>query len=195
VDRASGPATDSDARHAIGRLPLDQLEETSGELHRRIGAALRRIGEGLADREAGDERAPRRRVAELAALIELAGATFASTAAGGDAPPIRTDRHPASAAALMYAAPTIDGLLQRLEQDRRLLTSFARQMESRIDYEHATAWGHVALRTVLAEAAILEPARCAQALERRVAEIEEAEIRRLAEVQAKHAAPDDHGNI
>ncbi len=184
----------TDAMDAITSLPLDQLEETSGELHRRAAVALRRIGEPLAD-DGGEGPPPRRRVAELAALIELTATTLASMAAGGDPPGIRIDRHPASAAAMMYAAPSIDALLHRLEQDRRLLTSFARHLESRLDHVGGTPWGTVSFRSILAQAAIIEPARCAQELERRVVEIEEAEIRRLAEAQRERGSRSGEADV
>lgn len=66
----------------------------------------------------------------------------------------------------MYAAPTVSALLSRLEQDRRLLASLARHLESRLGEEHATPWGHVPLRRLLSEAAVVEAAGCARALER-----------------------------
>ena len=66
----------------------------------------------------------------------------------------------------MYAAATIPALLTRLEQDRRLLASLARHLESRLDEEHTTPWGHVPLRRLIGEAAVGEAAGCAQALER-----------------------------
>jgi hypothetical protein len=66
----------------------------------------------------------------------------------------------------MYAAPTLSALLTRLEQDRRLLASLARALESRLSEEHATPWGRMPLRRLVAELALAEPARCAQALER-----------------------------
>lgn len=182
-----GPAFGiTEAIAAIASMPLDQLEEASGELHRRVGEALRRVGELNADAQGGDDRSPRRHVAHLTALIEVAAQTFAAVAAGGAAPALRADRHPAMAAAVMYAAPTLPALLQRLEQNRRLLTSLARHLESRLDEQHNGPWGHVRLRDVLVDAAITEPARCAQLLDRRVLEIEAAELRRLQEeAQAK----------
>lgn len=67
----------------------------------------------------------------------------------------------------MYAAPTVSALLSRLEQDRRLLASLARHLESRLDGEHATAWGETALRTIVTDVALTTPAACAQELEGR----------------------------
>lgn len=150
-------------------LSLDDLEEASGELHRRIGAALRRIGEIRAEQADGTGRSPRWRVATLGAAIELAGATLSAVAAGGSAPDARHDRHPAVVSALMYAAPSIPALLTRLDQDRRLLASLARGLDLRLAESHVTAWGHEPLRRLLSEIAIAEPARCAQALEQRLA--------------------------
>ena len=67
----------------------------------------------------------------------------------------------------MYAAPTISALLARLEQDRRLVASTARMLESRLDEQHATPWGTLTLRDVVTEVTLTEPARSAQELERR----------------------------
>jgi hypothetical protein len=155
-------------------LALDQLEEAAGELHRRIADALRRIGEGGAERADDDGRSPRWRAASLASSLELAATSLAAVAAGGTAPDARVDRHPMAVAAIMYAAPTIPALLTRLEQDRRLVASFARHLESRLGEAHVTPWGHSTLRRLLTEVAITEPARCAQALERRLALAAEA---------------------
>ena len=64
-----------------------------------------------------------------------------------------------------YAAPSLGALLSRLEQDRRLLTSLARQLESRLDEAAAQLEG-VTPRRALIQVLIAEPARCAQRLER-----------------------------
>ena len=88
--------------------------------------------------------------------------------AGASPPGERTDRHPATVAAVMYAAPTVAALLGRLEQDRRLLASLARALESRLDEEHETPWGRISLRRLVAEVALVEAAACARALERHV---------------------------
>lgn len=151
---------------ALAHLSLDEIEETSGELHRRIGAALRLIGEERADITAPGTRSPRWLVSELAASIELAAQTFAATAAGVDAVTGRLDRHTSMVGAVMYAAPTLPVLLIRLEQDRRMLASLARTLEDRIEELHQTPWGRRSLRSVLVEAAIAAPARCALPLER-----------------------------
>jgi hypothetical protein len=169
-------------------LNLEELEEASGELHRRIAVALRRVGELRADERDPAGGTPRQRVAALGALIEIAAATLAATAAGGGAPSLRYDRHPQSVAAVMYAAPTIPALLHRLEQDRRLLASHARGVASRLHDVEAAAWG-TSLRTMLSEVAIAEPAKCAQALERFLAAIEEAE---LAAIEAEAGRRREH---
>ena len=157
---------------ALQSLALPELEEASGELHRRIAVALRRIGGRCAgDIDAlndADGRNPRRRAASLAAAAELAAATLGAIAAGAAPPGERIDRHPATVAAVMYAAPTVAALLGRLEQDRRLLASLARALESRLDEEHETPWGRISLRRLVAEVALVEAAACARALERHV---------------------------
>lgn len=157
---------------ALQSLALPELEEASGELHRRIAVALRRIGERRADDidalNDADGRNPRRRAASLAAAAELAAATLGAIAAGAAPPSERIDRHPATVAAVMYAAPTVAALLGRLEQDRRLLASLARALESRLDEEHETPWGRISLRRLVAEVALVEAAACARALERHV---------------------------
>ncbi len=162
---------------ALDALPLDVLEETSGELHRRIGVALRAIGEQQADEGARD--APRRLVAGYAASLELACATFEAAAAGVAAPGGRVDRHPAAVAALMYGAPTIPALLARLEQDRRMLTSLARHEESRLGDVVPGPWGDASLRRVLTEVALGKASRCAQAIEARLAALDAAERERM----------------
>lgn len=153
---------------ALAALSLDELEETAGELHRRIGVALRALGEGRADHSPGDDlraHSPRWHVASLIAATELAAATLGAVAAGGAAPRTRTDQHPTTVAAIMYAAPTIPALLGRLEQDRRLFTSFARTFMPRADDEVQTAWGAIGLRQLVAMVTVVEPARCAMLLE------------------------------
>ncbi|MBM3138675.1 MAG: hypothetical protein FJZ92_00305 [Chloroflexi bacterium] len=170
---------------AFDAMALDDLEEAAGELHRRISAALRRIGEAQAEQPDGEQRTPRWRVASLAAALELACASLAAVAAGGGTPDVRHDRHPALVSALMYAAPSIPALLTRVDQDRRLLASFSRSLDSRLGEPHVTPWGHISLRRLLSEVAIAEPARCAQALERRLA-ILEAEAEARARAEAAH---------
>ncbi len=155
---------------ALQSLALPELEEASGELHRRIAVALRRIGERRADDvdalNDASGRSPRRRAASLAAATELTAATLGAIAAGAAPPGERIDRHPATVAAVMYAAPTVVALLGRLEQDRRMLASLARALESQLDEEHATPWGRISLRRLVAEVALVEAAACARALER-----------------------------
>ena len=163
---------------ALDVLPLDAVEEASGELHRRIGVALRAIGEAEADE--GAREAPRRLVAGYAASLELACATFEAAAAGVDAPGGRADRHPAAVAAVMYGAPAIPALLARLEQDRRMLASLARHEEARLSSTVRGPWGEVSLRRVLTEVALGEASRCALALEARLAMLEAAERERMA---------------
>lgn len=154
------------------QLPLEQIEETSGELHRRAGAALRRIGEAGADQPDAEGVTPRERVAVLTVAIELAAATFAAAASASELPLTRTDLQPVTVSAAMYGTPTLAAQLTRLEQDRRILASLARHLEERLDEVRATAWGQQRLRDVLIEHAVAEPARCAQALEQIVAVIE-----------------------
>lgn len=165
------------ALDALDVLPLDALEETCGELHRRIAVALRAIGEIEADE--GGREAPRRVVAGYAASLELACATFGAAAAGVASAGGRLDRHPAAVASVMYGAPTIPALLARLEQDRRMLASLARHEEARLGATLATPWGETSLRRVLTEVALGEASRCARALELRIAAIEEAERARM----------------
>ena len=81
----------------------------------------------------------------------------------------------ALAAGVMYAAPTVDALLARIEQDRRLLASLARAAEARLAERHPTPLGAIELRALVAEMAIAEPARTAQALEHALAAQREAE--------------------
>lgn len=174
------PSDDSAGRAALDALdvlPLDALEETCGELHRRIAVALRAIGEIEADE--GGREAPRRVVAGYAASLELACATFGAAAAGVAAAGGRVDRHPAAVAAVMYGAPTIPALLARLEQDRRMLASLARHEEARLSDALLTPWGETSLRRVLTEVALGEASRCARALELRIAAIEAEERARM----------------
>ena len=159
----------------FNQMSLDQLEEAAGELRRRAGAALRRIGEARADEAAPDGVTPRERIASLIASGELAIATLASAAAGAEAARHRLDREPATLRALMYGAPTLNGLLTRLEQNRRVLAALARVLEPRLDDRSATAWGDRALRDVVVLHAIEEPARAAQALEVQLAAMDDAE--------------------
>ncbi len=164
-----GPSASPDA--LLAQLSFDEIEETSGELHRRIGTALRLIGEERADAVAPGNRSPRWLAAELAATIELAAQTFAAAASGHEAPTSRVDRQSAMVSAVMYAAPTLPALLTRLEQDRRLLASLARTIEDGADAADVrqTPWGERRLREVLVEVAITAAARCALPLERIVA--------------------------
>lgn len=181
IDPASALARD-EARAALLDLPLDTLEEAAGELVRRITIAMRDIGELRADDTDDERRTPRQRVATLAALTEAAvqrlGGGIGDESASTSPPPI-----PASAtvAAVMYGAPTIGGLLQRLEQDRRMLTSVARQLGSRLDDLGAGP----SLRLTLTEAAIVAPAECARALELLLARWDDEERARF-EAELKH---------
>jgi hypothetical protein len=168
------------------QLPLEQLEEASGELHRRAGTALRRIDEARSDEPDAEGVSPRERLAGLIASKELAVATLAAVAAGAEPPRGRSDAGRQTIAAITYGAPTLAGLLARLEQDRRMLTSLARHLEERLDEASETAWGRRRLREVVVELAIAEPARCAQALEERLAAIVEEE-RAAAEAAAEAA--------
>ena len=156
----------------LEQLSLAEIEEALGEIERRIAVALRALGERAADEPDPTGRSPRLEVAELAAELELAAFALA-TVASGAAPPADGDRRPALAAALMYAAPTIPALLQRLDQDRRLLVSLARTAE-----EHAAPEDSGGLRRLLVERGLGAAARCALALEaalERLAEAEEPE--------------------
>lgn len=166
---------------ALIQLSLEEVEEASAELHRRIGVALRTLGERRADdpdpgapRHTPGGGSPRALVASHVAAMEVAALTLAEVAATAEGPSgarARLDRHVALVAAIVYAAPTVQGLLQRLEQDRRLLGSLARGLDSRLDEQHPTPWGERALRALVVEVAITEAARCAMELERRVASI------------------------
>ena len=161
--------------HPLDDLPLDTLEEAAGEIFRRITVAMRDIGELRADEADSERRSPRRRIASLAVLTELAIQVLHAAAAGVVATTGRIDSHPAAVAAVMYGAPTLGGLLQRLEQDRRMLASAARNLEARLDEPATGPWPGLTLRGVLTEAAIVEPAACAQSLELQLARWDEAE--------------------
>ncbi len=147
-------------------LSLDELEEASGELHRRIAIALRDIGEVRGDEWDIEGLAPRRRVVGYVTLLELAAQTLSAITVGVAPPTVRTDDHLAIVAAMLYATPTIPSLLTRLEQDRRQLVSLARGRETMLDMESNTPWGHVSTRRIIVEASIAEAARCVMALER-----------------------------
>lgn len=155
---------------AMDALTLPEIEEAAGELHRRIATSLRAIGEPRADTPDAHGITPRREVASLAATLELAGLVLGAVASGAPAAMPRIDRHPALVAAVMYAAPSVSSLLGRVEQDRRLVASLARTLESRLGEEHDTPWGPVRLRRVLVEVLLGESARCAMALEARLGE-------------------------
>ncbi len=174
---------DPTATSQFDALAIEELEEAGGELHRRIAVALRRLGERRAEVAGDDGHSSRWRVASLAARVELAAATLGAVAAGGSPPSTAVEEHPTTVAAVMYAAPTLDALLARLEQDRRMLASFARGLEERLPETAATAWGEQTLRRLLSEAPIEAPARCAQALERQLEAMEAAE-RAAAEAES-----------
>lgn len=150
---------------AFETLELPDLEEAAGELERRMGVALRRIGERVADHPDAEGIAPRRRVAELAVESERVAFALGALLAGIEAADAAVARHPAVVAAMSYAAPNLGALLSRLDQDRRLLTSLARQLESRLDVPAAQLDG-VTPRRALIEVLVAHPARCAQRLER-----------------------------
>lgn len=164
------------ATSVFDQLPLEQLEEASGELHRRAGAALRQIGELRAEDADGEGVSPRARVAALVVSSELAAAALSAIAAGTEAPRGRIDLDRTVVAALMYGAPSLDGLLGRLEQNRRMLASLARHLEPRLDELVDCAWGELSLRQVMIEHAISEPARCAQALDKVIAGLESEQL-------------------
>lgn len=167
---------------AFDELPLDTLEEAGGELLRRITVGMREVGELRADEADSDAPSPRRRLAMLIALTELASQTFAAAAAGTEPPSGRVDRHPGMVAAVMYGAPTVGGLLQRLEQDRRMIASQARSLDHRLAEPARGPWRDDSLRTVLSRITIAAPAACAQALEGLIARWDE-EARRAAEAR------------
>ena len=148
---------------ALETLTLTELEEAAGELHRRIAAALRDIGERRADK--GGRNSPRARVSSLAVASELASLVLGAAAAGADARLPRLEVHPSMVAALMYAATTIPALLARLEQDRRLLASLARTLEPQLDEECETPWGRLTMRKLVTAVSIVQPARVAMELD------------------------------
>lgn len=153
-------------RAALEQLTLAEVEEAAGELQRRLGVALRRIGERDADRGGMTSVSPRRQVAELAALCEVTAVALGAVAAGLPLGPRLASGHPTLPAAIAYGAPNLQGLLTRLEQDRRVLTSLARQLESRLDLAMAFSSEEVTPRQLLLEALIEQPARLAFELER-----------------------------
>jgi hypothetical protein len=163
VDDASTSITPDTYDAALDALAPHEVEETAGELHRRIAAALRDIGERRADR--GGRNSPRAKVASLAVMTELAAATLGAAAAGSSAQLPRLDVHPSMVAAVMYAAPTIQALLLRLEQDRRLVASLARTLESRLDEECASPWSEMTLRRLVTSVTVVHPARIAMELD------------------------------
>lgn len=153
-------------RAAIEQLSLAEVEEAAGELQRRLGVALRRIGEREADRGGMTAASPRRQVAELAALCEVTAIGLGAIAAGLSPGPRLPAGHPTLPSAIAYGAPNLPALLTRLEQDRRLLTSLARQLESRLDLRLTFGNDEVTPRQLLLEALIEQPARLAFELER-----------------------------
>lgn len=160
------PGAGGDLDAVLLQLPLDEMEEAAGELHRRIAAALRALGEQVADIAPPGQRSPRWQVAALVAATEVAAYALGAVAAQAPAAPIpRTDRHTATIAAVMYAAPSIGALLTRLEQDRRLLVSLARTLEGQLDSERETPWGRMPLRQLVGQVVVLDAARCALSLE------------------------------
>ena len=78
----------------------------------------------------------------------------------------------------MYAAPTIPALLQRLDQDRRLLVSLARAAAERLGGEDADPRDQRALRRLLVESGLGAAARCAMAIEAALARLAEADASR-----------------
>jgi hypothetical protein len=144
-------------------LTLVEVEEAAGELHRRIAATLREIGERRADR--GGRDSPRAKVASLAVSTELAALILGALTAGSEARVPRLDVHPSMVAGVMYAAPTIQALLARLEQDRRLVASLARTLVARLDEECESPWGRLTVHRILTGVSIERPARLAMELE------------------------------
>jgi hypothetical protein len=158
------------------RMSLGAIEEVSGELHRRTGAALREIGELRADELLGGGISPRQQTAALVTSIELACITMEAIIGQLPPPPARSDRHPSAVAAVMYGAPSLAGLLTRLEQDRRMFTSLTRHLQPRRGETATTAWGNGTIQQLVIELAIVEPARIAQALEEAVRVLETADL-------------------
>ena len=173
------PAPDATAPESgeLEQLSLTEIEEAIGEIQRRIAVALRGLGERAADEPGLAGRSPRLEVAELAAQFELAALALAAVAGGDALAAEGAERLTALAAALMYAAPTIPSLLQRLDQDRRLLVSLARTAE-----EHAAPEDNASLRRLLVERGLGAAARCAMALE--------AALERFAEAAEPEAEAD-----
>jgi hypothetical protein len=66
---------------------------------------------------------------------------------------------------VVYATPNLGTLLARLEQDRRLLTSLGRQLESRLDFQLGGGYGQDTPRRLLIATLIEAPARVAFDLE------------------------------
>jgi hypothetical protein len=160
-----GLGTTDPRRAALEELSLEELEEAAGEIQRRMAVALRRIGEQDADRMPLRGVSPRRRVAELAVACESGALALASFAAGITPGPRYPTQHPTLGAAVVYAAPNLSTLLTRLEQDRRLLASLGRQLESRLDFPLGGGYGPETPRQVLIAALIEAPARVALDLE------------------------------
>jgi pimeloyl-ACP methyl ester carboxylesterase len=152
-------------KQTLLKLDLRELEETTGEIHRRIAVALRTLGEQGADQPDISGMTARREVAKLAASLELAALTLAAYRIGTVITSERIDHHPAIVNSLMYAAPTIPALLQRIEQDRRLLTSLARDVSEHLDNEFTTPWGASSVRGLLIEAELEASVRCAIAVQ------------------------------
>jgi len=175
-NRISITMSSDPARAEFDAMPLEMLEEASGELHRRLGNALRRLGEARADEDDETGMTPRWRVTALASTLELAAHSLAAIGAGVPALPERSDQASLAIASLMYATPDLGGLLARLEQDRRQLGSLARSLEARLQETHHTAFQFGTLRQLLTEVAIAEPARCAQSLEAHLAALELGEL-------------------
>lgn len=150
-------------RAALEGLSLEELEEAAGELQRRLGVALRRIGERDADR-GGVSPSPRRQIADLVTQYEVIAVALGAVAAGLTPGPRLVSGHPTLPAAIAYGAPNLAALLARLEQDRRVLTSLARQLESRLDV--TLMFGReTSPRELLLEVLIEQPARLALELE------------------------------
>lgn len=163
-------ATHDARRSALETLTLAELEEAAGELQRRIGVALRRIGERDADSYDTAGRSPRRQAAQLAVECEVTALALAARAAGLPTAPRVPAEHPTFAAAIAYGAPNLPALVSRLEQDRRVLASLARQLESRLDEPLGGASEGETPRDLLIRALIESPARAALAFERFLAE-------------------------
>lgn len=153
-DRTAALAPDT---AAVEQLGLPEIEEAIGEIERRISVALRALGERAADEPDASGRSPRLETAELATNLELSALALAAAADGDVLAGEPPDRHEVYAGGLMYAAPTIPALLQRLDQDRRLLVSLARAAEER------AAPGAGA--RLLVQHGLGAAARCAMALE------------------------------